>query len=129
MIVSVIYCSPSQNRNQFELFLYNFESLFSGLNKRKQSLSAVTGDVNARSFSWWCNNRNIIEGSHLYSSTSANGFLQLINEPVHIQINKSSCIDLILTNQPNLSVNSGVHSPLHLNCHHQIAHTSFLLDI
>ena len=54
---------------------------------------------------------------------------RLINEPTHIQTNSSSCIDLIFTNQPNLSVNSGVHSPLHPNCHHQIVHTSFNLDI
>ena len=43
--------------------------------------------------------------------------------------NSSSCIGLIFTNQPNLSVISGVHSSLHLNCHHQIVHTSFNLDI
>ena len=65
----------------------------------------------------------------MYSLTSSNGFSQLINEPTHIQINSSSCIDLIFTNQPNLSVNSGVHSSLYPNCHHQIVHTSFNLDI
>ena len=40
-------------------------------------------------------------------------------------INSSPCIDLIFTDQPNLSENSGVHASLHPNCHHQIAHTSF----
>ena len=54
---------------------------------------------------------------------------RLINEPTHIQTNSSSCIDLIFTNQPNLSVDSGVRSFLHPNCHHQIVHTSFNLDI
>ena len=29
-------------------------------------------------------------------------------------------IDLIFTNQPNLVINSGVHSSLHQYCHHQI---------
>ena len=129
MIVSVIYRSPSQNSKQFELFLSNLEKLLSDINKRKTSLSVVTGDFNARSSSWWCNNINTIEGSHLYSLTSSNGFPQLINEPTNIQTNNSSCIDFIFTNQPNLSVNSGVHSSLHPNCHHQIVHTSFNLDI
>ena len=41
----------------------------------------------------------------------------------------SPCIDLIFTDQPNLSVNSGVHASLHPNCHHQIVHTSFNLNI
>ena len=29
-------------------------------------------------------------------------------------------IDLIFTNQPNFVTESGVHPPLHTNCHHQI---------
>ena len=129
MIVSVIYRSPSQNSNQFELFLSNLENLLSDINKDKPSLFVVTGDFNARSSSWWCNDINTIERSHLYSLTSSNDFSQLINEPTNIQTNNSSCIELMFTNQPNLSVNSGVHSSLHPNCHHQIVHTSFNLDI
>ena len=31
-----------------------------------------------------------------------------------------SCIDLIFTDQPNLIIESGVHSSLHEQCHHQI---------
>ena len=65
----------------------------------------------------------------LFSLTSTNGFSQLINEPTHTQTNSSSCIDLIFTNQPNLSVNSGVHSSLHPNCHHQIVYSTFNLNI
>ena len=129
MIVSVIYCSESQNSNQFELFLSNLQSFLSDISQRKPSLSVVTGDFNARSSSLWCNHINTIEGSHLHSLTSSNSFSQLVNEPTHIQTNSLSCIDLIFTNQPNLSVNSGVHSSLHPNCHHQIVHTSFNLDI
>ena len=39
---------------------------------------------------------------------------------------------MIFTDQPNLSVNSGVHGSLHPNCHHQIVqivHTSFNVNI
>ena len=36
---------------------------------------------------------------------------------------------LIFTYQPNLSVNTGVHASLHLNCHHQIVNSSFNLNI
>ena len=85
MIVSVIYCSLSQNSNQFDLFLSNLENLLIDINKRKPSLSVVTGDFNARSSSWWCNDLNTIVGSHLYSLMSSNSFSQLINEPTHIQ--------------------------------------------
>ena len=61
----------------------------------------------------------------MYSLTFSNGFSQLINQRTHIETKSSSCIDLIFTAEPNLSVNSGVHSSLHKNCHHQIVHTSF----
>ena len=65
----------------------------------------------------------------MFSRTSSNGFPQLINEPTHIQTSSSSYIDFIFTDQPNLSVNSGVHASLHTNCHHQIVHSSFNLNI
>ena len=129
VIISVIYRSPSQNSCEFESFLTNFEQLVSEIRNRNPSLSIITGDFNSRSSLWWQNDINTLEGSKLFSLTSANGFSQLINEPTHIQTNSSSCIDLIFTDQPNLSVNSGVHSSLHLNCHHQIVHSSFDLNI
>ena len=65
----------------------------------------------------------------MFSLTSSNGFPQLINEPTHIQTSSSSCIVLIFTNQPNLSVNYGLHASLHPNCHLQIVHSSFNLNI
>ena len=127
-IVSVIYHSPSQNNSEFDLLLSNFEILLSNICKRKPSLSVITGDFNARSFSWWPKGINTTEGwkSKLFSLTSSNGFSQLINEPTHIYTSSSSFIDLIFTDQPNLLVNSGVHELLHPNCH-QIVHSSFKL--
>ena len=65
----------------------------------------------------------------MFSQTSSDGFQQLINETTHLQTNSSSCIDLIFTDQPSMSVNSGVHASLHPNCHHQIVHASFNLHI
>ena len=52
-----------------------------------------------------------------------------MNEPTHIQTNSSSCTDLIFTDQPSMSANSGVHASLHPNCHHQVVHASFNLHI
>ena len=72
---------------------------------------------------------SIPQGLKLLSLTSANGVSQLINEPTHLQTSNSSCIDLVFTDQPNLAVNSGVHASLHPNCHHQIVHSSFNLNI
>ena len=129
VIVYVIYRSPSQNISEFELFLFNFENILSDINERKPFLSVITGDCYVISSSWWSKDIDTTQGSKLFSPTSSNEFSQLINEPTHIQISSSSCIDLIFTNQPNPSVNSGVHASLHLNCHHQTIHSSFNLNI
>ena len=75
------------------------------------------------------NNVNTTEVLNLFSLMSSDGFSQLIHEPTYIQANSSSCIDLVFTDQPNLSVNSGVHASPHLNYHHQIVHSSFNLNI
>ena len=129
VIISVIYRSPSQSTDEFESFLLNFEQLFDDVCQRRPSLSIITGDFNARSVSWWSNDINTTEGLKLSSMSSSVGFTQLINEPTHIQSSSSSCIDLIFTDQPNLSVNCGVHASLHPNCHHQIVYSRFNLDI
>ena len=129
VIVSVIYRSPSQNNSEFDSFLRSVERLLSDIKKIKPFLSVITGDFNARTLCWWSEDINTSEGMKLLSLTSANGVSQLINEPTHLQTSNSSCIDLIFTDQPSLSVNSGVHASLHPNCHHQIVHSSFSLNI
>ena len=40
-----------------------------------------------------------------------------------------SCIDLIFSSQPNLVMSSGIHSPPHQNCHHQIIFAKFNLKV
>ena len=72
---------------------------------------------------------NTAEGTKLFSIGSSNGFSQLIYKPTHIQTSNFSCLDLIFTDQPNLLINSGVHSTPHSKCHHQIVYSSFNLDI
>ena len=57
------------------------------------------------------------------------GLHQIINEPTHILENPSSCIDLIFTSQPNLSVESETQPSLHPNCHHQIVYAIFNLEV
>ena len=43
--------------------------------------------------------------------------------------NCSTCIDLIFTDQPNAVADSGVHSSLHINWHHQITYCKLNLII
>ena len=45
-----------------------------------------------------------------------------------MQINSTSCTDLIFNDKPGLLVDSGVHSSLHPNCPHQIIYSTFNLN-
>ena len=110
-------------------FFSNLEQLLRDISKCRPIVYVITGHFNARSSSWWSEDIINSEGAKLYLLTSSKGFSQLINEPTHIQTNSSSCIDLLLAYQSNLSVNSGVHAYLHPNCRHQTVHTKFNLNI
>ena len=92
-------------------------------------LTVILGDFNAKS-SLWCNNDiTTYEGSKIDGVTSQFGLHQIIKEPTHFIGDSSSCIDLIFTTQPNLVMESGVHSSLHANCHHHITFAKFNLKI
>ena len=52
---------------------------------------------------------------------------QIITKPIHHLNNSSFCIDLIFTTQWNLAMESGFHSSLHADCHHQLPYVKFNL--
>ena len=89
----------------------------------------VIGDLNAKSKNWYPLDRTTCEGNIIETINSHFGLHQLIHDPTHILRISSSCIDLIFTSQPNMVVNSGVHSSLHANCHHQIVFAKFDLKV
>ena len=92
-------------------------------------LTVVLGDFKAKSNLWYKNDKTKNEGSKIDGIASQFGLHQLINEPTHVTRNASSCIDLIFISPPNLVMESGVHSSLHENCHHQITFAKFNLKI
>ena len=59
------------------------------------------------------------EDAKINALTAQFGLQQIIKERTHILAESFSCIDLIFTPHQNLVMESGVHSSLHLNCHHQ----------
>ena len=68
-------------------------------------------------------------GNQIENVTAQFDLQQIIKEPTHISNTSSFCVDLIFTSQPNLITDSGVHSLLHSNCHHQIVFGKFNLHI
>ena len=127
--IGVVYRSPSQDNIEFESFLSDFDELLSKTASSNSLFTIILGDFNARSSTWWKEDKTTTEGTHLEALTSLHNFDQLISEHTHTLSNSSSCIDLILTNQPNLVVNCGTHSTLNTKCHHQITHCKLNLRI
>ena len=115
-----LYRSPTQTATEFNNFLSNFEHLLNHISNLNPYMCIVLGDFNARSSSWCTGEINTFEGLQIEALTSFYNLIQIISDPTHILPRSSSCIDLIFTDQPNLIINSGVHSSLHPNCHHQI---------
>ena len=89
----------------------------------------LIGDLNAKSKNWYSHDKTSHEGNEIENVTAQFGLQQIIKEPTHISNTSSSSIDLIFTSQPNLITDSGVHSSLHSNFHHQIVFSKFNLHI
>ena len=83
----------------------------------------LTGDFNAHSQLWWPGGDTTQEGTEIESLFTTLGLSQIISDPTNFEPNKNpSCIDLIVTDQPNLILNSGTRASLDPFCHHQIFH-------
>ena len=89
---------------------------------------AIAG-FNARSSSWCINDKSIYEGTKIDFLATGYDLKQVTNKRTHLLENSSSCIDLIFTSPPDLVMNTGVHTSLHVNCHHQIIYAKFNLKI
>ena len=124
-----LYRSRSQTQDEFEKFVDNLELNLETLCQDNPFLIVLIGDLNVKSKNWYSHDITSHEGNEIENVTAQFGVQQIIKEPTHISNNSSSCIDLIFTSQPNLITDSGVHSSLHSNCHHQIAFAKFNLHI
>ena len=94
------YRSPSQSKEEFEIFCTKFDILLSQINDEFPLCSIVTGDFNARCINWWKGDITNSAGREIASLTLSAGYTQITDKPTHVINNSMSCIDLIFcTNQ------------------------------
>ena len=120
---TVLYRSPSFNYTTLEFanFISNFSELCSNIKKEKPYMTFFTGDFNGHSQFWYPEGDTTPEGRELETTFTALGLHQMIREPTNFEENKNpTCIDLILTDQPNLVIDSGTRPSPDSVCHHQI---------
>ena len=107
----------------------NFELNLDTIIANNPFLTVVLGEFNVKSNLWCKNNKTSYKSSKIEGIASQFVLQQLINDPTYYTRDLSSCIDLIFASQPNLVMESCVHSSLHENCHHQIIYAKFKLKI
>ena len=77
--------------------------------------------LNCRSDNWWVGDEVTTESTKLSEVIDSYCLNQRTDELTHILPNSLSCIDLIITDQPNLIVDFGaVHPSLYSKSHHQL---------
>ena len=118
-----LYRSPSQDKDDFETFMENLELNFH--------------HTAEKTLSWWLFLVILTQSQNLGLLMTALTLKvrkltltyshQIITKPTHPLNNSSFCIDLIFTTQSNLVMESGVHSSLHADCHHQLPSVKFNL--
>ena len=126
--IESLYRLPNQSQDEFETFTNKLEIILDKIFETNPFLVIALGNFNVKLSQWYKNDKTTTGGSKIANLTSQYGLKQIMNQPTHILNNSSSCIDLLLTSQPNLVMESGVHSSLHSNCHHQIMYARFNLN-
>ena len=122
---TVLYRSPSFSHNspEFHNFMENFRKLHSNINAENPFAMFFTGDFNGHSQIWWPGGDTNREGREIEDLFSSLNLSQIISEPTNFTPGcLPSCIDLIVTDQPNLILDSGTRASLDPKCHHQIVH-------
>ena len=120
-----MYRSPASNHAspEFQIILSNFDILYSNIQAENPFATFFTGDFNAHTQFWWLDGNTTPEGEIIDEHFSKLGLSQIISEPTNFKPHKKpSCIDLIVTDQPNIILESGTRASLDSYCHHQIIH-------
>ena len=125
LFFTILYRSPANNHlsPEFQTFLLNFENLYSKIKAENPLAMFFTGDFNAHSQLWWPGGDTTHEGTVIDELFTKLGLFQIISEPTNFEPNKNpSCIDLLVTDQPDIILDSGTRASLDSYCHHQIIH-------
>ena len=77
-----------------------------------------TGNFNAHSQFWWPAGHTTNEGTNIEELFTNLGLSQVISEPTNFEPHKNpSCIDLLVTDQPNIILDSRTRASLDSYCH------------
>ena len=113
-----VYRPHHMSADDFEMFIQRIELLIDYMSDENPHCIIFAGDFNSRCKQWWPEDNEDHQRKALDEFIESSALFQLIDQPTHILENSESCIDLIITNQPSLFAESGVHPSLFRGCHH-----------
>ena len=120
----------SHTSPEFKVFLSNFTNLYSKIKNENPYASFFTDDFNGHSPFWWPDGNTTSEGRELENHISTLNLSQLISEPTNFEPNiNPSCIDLVITNQPNRVLDCGTRASLDYFCHQDITYCKVNFNI
>ena len=121
---TVLYRNPANKADspEFDHFIDNLNNLFAKIKNENPYAMFFTGDFNGHTQAWYPDGDTNAEGIILDNLFTELNLTQLISEPTHFFRDdcKPSCIDLILTDQPNIVLNSGVRPSIDPTVKHEI---------
>ena len=131
IIYILSYRSPSQSTSEFKKYTEDLDKIYNKALAENPYMIILTGDYNARSpLLWQDEQKQTIEGKALADFCTKNFLHQIIDEPTHLPNETTqTCIDLIMTNQPNFFVDKGVIPSPDPSLKHQIIHGKINLSI
>ena len=129
IIFIAMYRSPNQTNEEFEVFYERLQETIDRIKDKKLHCTILTGDLNCLSKQFWPDDIDSPTGIALNELIESNNLTQLIDQPTNFESRGISCVDLIITDQPNLLVDYGIHSSLDNKCHHQIIHGKINISV
>ena len=124
-----MYRAPNQTNEEFEVFYERLQETIDRIKDKKPHCIILTGDLNCRSKQFWPDDIDSPTGIALDELIESNNLTQLIDQPTNFESRGISCVDFIITDQPNLFVDYGIHSSLDNKCHHQIIHGKINISV
>ena len=101
----------------------NFRNLHAKIKAENAFTIFFTGDFNTYFQFWWPDGDSTPEGTEIEHLLTSLGLSQIISEPTSCEPNiDPSCIDLDITDHPNLVLDSGPRSSVDPFCAHQIVY-------
>ena len=103
-------------------YLTSLDRTFDKIKSENPFCSVYIGDFNAHHSQWCPTDTTDNVGDKLQCILEEKNLFQLVNEPTHIMPNSQTCIDLVITDRPDLATKCEIRPSLHTRCHHQINH-------